>query len=294
MVLATTVTTGRAQVSQDYFILLPIGSQSVPITVNKITCISFPVSVQPAGKGSRDVLAQRVKGTENVLMLKAARADFAASNLAVVGSNGRVYSIVLRYEAEPTAYTYRVLDQDSGYSLQPNGPGHPVLFSGETPDPSLLSADADTILEGHSFLHCAAHSEGLRMVMKSIYLKDGYLWLKVRVVNHSLLDYHADFVRFTIQDTRRARRTAIQEKVLVPLYSTPGKTAAGGSAALFVFAFRPFTVLRHKVLVLQVGEHDGGRLLELSIKSKTILRTRAWHTRPQARADKAQALYDVR
>ena len=265
-----------AQTTPDAFYLAPIVAQSIPVTQTKITCIIFPVNIQPAGKGTRDIKAQKVKGTDNVLMVQAARPNFAPTNLTVIGLNGRLYSLVLRYESEPAAYNYRVIeDSVVGYTLAPEQTYHPVLLSGLPVDESTLSADADTIAGKRSFLHCSTGSERMHLVLKSLYVKDQLLWFAIKLKNHSLLDYRAGFVHFSIQDIKRAKRTAIQERVLPPVYSSSEKIIPGNGSRLLVFAFRPFTIPRHKKLVLQMSEPDGGRLLTLPVGYKTVLKARA-------------------
>ena len=264
-----------AQVGQDAFYLAPIMTQSVPVTQTKITCIIFPVNIQPAGKGTRDIKAQKAKGTDNVLMVQAVRPNFTSTNLTVVGMNGRLYSLILHYEAEPVAFNYRVTDDSvSGYKQVSDPVDHPVMLSGLPVDESTLSADADTIAGNRPFLHCSTTSERMHLSLRSLYVKDQLLWMVVKAKNHSLLDYHAGFIHFSLQDKKRAKRTAIQERVLIPVYRSTEKTVAGNGSRMLVFAFRPFTIPRHKRLVLQISEPDGGRLMILRVNSRTILKTR--------------------
>jgi len=265
----------QAQTGVNEFYLSPIRSQHIPVTLNKITCVVFPVGIRPAGKGTRDVLAQKVKGTDNVLELKAARQGFAPTNLTVIGLNGRLYSLDLHYEVEPADYNYRVMDDgligpDPATSLS----DHPVLLSGQVADETTLAMDADTVAGAVAFLHRATGSEKMRLILQGVYVKDRLLWLTVKVKNHSLLDYSVAYVHVAIQDKKRAKRTAIQEKTLRPVYSSPENVIPGKDARLLVFGFRPFTVPKHKRLVIQISEPNGGRLLTLPVSYKTVLKAR--------------------
>ncbi len=264
-----------AQIGASEFFLEPIRSQYIPVTLNKITCVVFPVGIKPAGKGTKDVLAQKVKGTDNVLELKAARQGFAPTNLTVIGLNGRLYSLELRYEADPGICNYRVVnDSVEGYEPVTGAAEHTVLLSGLPADESVLSADADTVASASSFLRLATGSEKMRLVLQSIYIKDRLMWLRVKVKNHSLLAYPVEYVHFSIQDKKRAKRTAIQERILRPVYSSPENLIPGKDMRLLVFGFRPFTIPKHKKLVLQLSEPGGGRLLTLPVGYKTVLKTR--------------------
>ena len=67
------------------FRLEPIGSAVIPVTLDKITNLIFPEAVQAGVKVSTAVIAQKVRGVENVIELKAMRRDFAPTNLSVYG-----------------------------------------------------------------------------------------------------------------------------------------------------------------------------------------------------------------
>jgi conjugative transposon TraN protein len=255
------------------FRLQEIGSQSIPVTVSKITSIIFPVKIQPAGKGTKDILAQKVKGTDNVLMVKAARPGFTPTNLTVIGMNGRVYSLILRYEADPDALIFRVVN-DSIVPYDPVETDHAVLLSGKPVDEATLSADGDSVRKSKFFLHKGTGSERMRLVLRSIYIKNGLLWFTLQSKNRSLLDYQVRFVHLSIQDTKRAKRTAIQEKALQQEYAGPEKIVPGNGAQLLVYAFNPFSVPKHKKLVIQMSDPGGGRVLTLPVGYKTVLKAR--------------------
>src|ERR1700744_2900985 len=92
------------------FRVAAIHAECIPVTTSKITSIIFPVKVQPAGKGSRDIRAQRVKGTENVLMIQAVRENIPTTNITVIGANGRLYSFMVEYAPAPSALNFEVVD----------------------------------------------------------------------------------------------------------------------------------------------------------------------------------------
>src|ERR1700753_3733498 len=73
------------------------GSGAIPGTVNKMTNLVFPASVRLGVKVTLDVLAQKVRGVDNVIELKAMRRGFPPTNFSVYGSDGRLYSFLLRY-----------------------------------------------------------------------------------------------------------------------------------------------------------------------------------------------------
>src|SRR3954470_10418956 len=73
------------------------------ITLNKTTNIIFPYAIKSVDRGSADVLAQKAKGVENILLVKAGRENFPQTNLSVVTADGKLYSFILDYISNPSA-----------------------------------------------------------------------------------------------------------------------------------------------------------------------------------------------
>src|SRR5690625_3087336 len=93
------------------------------ITWHKTTLIIFPESIQSADRGDKYVLAQKVKGTDNILKVKAGQKDFKQSNLSVITKDGKVYSFTVNYSDDPA---YQVVD------LRKTKTKTPVKFSGQS------------------------------------------------------------------------------------------------------------------------------------------------------------------
>src|SRR5215210_567712 len=73
------------------------------ITFNKTTNLIFPYAIKSVDRGSEDVLAQKAKGVENILLVKAGRENFSETNLTVITADGKLYSFILGYINNPTA-----------------------------------------------------------------------------------------------------------------------------------------------------------------------------------------------
>src|SRR5687768_14524787 len=67
------------------------------ISFNKTTSLVFPYSIRSVDRGSRDVLAQKAKGVENVLQVKAGRKGFAETNLTVITADGTLHQFTVTY-----------------------------------------------------------------------------------------------------------------------------------------------------------------------------------------------------
>ena len=263
----------RAQTGPS-FTLTGLSAQKVLVTDHKMTNLVFPFAIRTGIKVSRDVLVQKVKGVENVIELKAARPHFAPTNLSVFGMDGRLYSFDLEYADNPPVLNFAVVSAPV-VNLSVLYPGRSLLLlTGLPADESTLAEDARTLAKEKGFLHKSVRIEKMRLQVEGIYLKDSLLWFTLRINNRTQVPYYPEYVRLFTQDRTKAKRTAIQQAVVEPIYAGVPDRIAGRSSEKFALGFPLFTVPRDKQLWLEVEERSGGRLLKLPIGYKTILKAR--------------------
>lgn len=259
----------RAQASPS-FTLVEILAQRVPVTFNKMTNLVFPVAIRTGIKVSREILVQKVKGVENVIELKAARPHVAPTNLSVFGLDGRLYSFELDYVDSPRVLSFMVV----GQSVLPA----PIELSGLPVSESVLAADAGELSGKRAFMRGSAQNEKMGLRLRGIYCKDSLLWLVLTVGNHSLIPYHPEYLRLSIVDRVRAKRTAVQQVPIEPVYDRLPSSVEG--AATFAVGIPLLTIAKEKRLVLELAEKGGGRVLELPITSKQLLKAKREGVKP--------------
>jgi conjugative transposon TraN protein len=252
------------------FTLMGVGAQSVPVTVNKMTNLVFPVKIRKGIKVSREIQAQKVQGVENVIELKAIRKDFTPTNLSVFGVDGRLYTFDLQYAENPPVLRFQVVNVGTQSEVTPS-----VQLTGLPVDEVRLEGDAKQLSQRHGFLHLATENERMGLSLTGIYLKDSLLWFTVHVRNRSLIAYHPEYLRITITDKKKIKRTAAQGQEQVPVLWNLPPEIPGHSAQSFAVGFMPFTIAKDKKLIIQMAEQNGGRLLTLTIKPKVLLKARA-------------------
>lgn len=71
------------------------------VSYSKTTNIVFPHAIISVDRGSKEILAQKAKGVENILQVKAAKENFTETNMSVVTADGRLNSFLLKYANEP-------------------------------------------------------------------------------------------------------------------------------------------------------------------------------------------------
>ena len=249
------------------FSIEAVRGQPIPVSLNKMTNLVFPIALGPAIKVSRQVLAQKVGGVDNVIELKALHRNFPPTNLSVYGKDGRLYSFDLHYTEDSTALNFYIVNDSQRV--------HPIQLAGLPVDLETLELDAAILDHKKHFLHGSVSVERMRVRLNGIYLRDGLLWLVFRVTNHSLIGYQASYMHFSIEDRKKFKRTARQDLVLSPVYDSHPALIAGKASDTFAVAFDPFTVPEAKRLVVELAETSGGRTLVLDLSHKTILQARA-------------------
>lgn len=237
------------------------------LTFNKTSSIIFPTAISAVDRGSRDILAQKVKGVDNVLQLKAGRANFKETNLTVITLDGELHQFVVRYADAPRTFTIHVAGD--------HGPSSPVLFKQETTSAE-LEETADLILnnlDSHTIKTTSGNQ--MRLALQGIYIQDNTLHYHLKITNNSNIPFHTDMLRFYVRDRQKVKRTASQEVAQIPVYHK-GNTAVfnGKSTEEVVFAIPKFTIPDAKVLVIELMEKNGGRHLRLPIRNKSIIKAR--------------------
>lgn len=240
-------------------VILPI---PIKLSTSVTTNLIFHYAIVSVDRGSVDILAQKAKGLDTILQVKARRRNFTKTNLSVVTADGKLNSFEVEYTADPDSLNLYFNDQ-SVTALR--------NFQGI---PALLDKNALTIQEQPEFLHQHVHSEEINFSLKGIYIDQGYLWFRFSVQNHSMIEYRPEYIKIFLRSKKRSGRTALQEYELRPLFISiapiPGK---GGNTMLL--AFRQFTVPKHQQLICEMSEKDGGRSQVLPITHKVVLKARA-------------------
>ena len=83
------------------------------------------------------------------------------------------------------------------------------------------------------------------------------------------MPFTVDFVSFKVVDRKVAKRTAIQEQVIVPVTEVGGK-----SRERTVFTLPKFTLPDDKQLVVEINEQNGGRHQQFTVTNAELVRAK--------------------
>jgi conjugative transposon TraN protein len=245
--------------------LSKIEPDSLLIAYSKTTNIVFPYAIKSVDRGSQDILAQKTKGLENILQVKAAQKGFFQTNLTVVTSDGKLYSFVLNYDENSPALNLNI------NKTEPKG--QEIYFSDEIKNDQDVQEYSKLAFYRKEKIRGEKESEyGIEISLNGIFICDDVMYYRINVTNNSKINYDIDQLRFFIRDAKKVKRTASQEIEISPIYIWNNIVKIEGEAEnTFVFALPKFTIPQEKYLVIQLLEKNGGRHIELHVENKKLV-----------------------
>jgi hypothetical protein len=228
-------------------------TSTLQIATDKTTSLIFPFPIKHVDRGTKDILVQPVHEADNILLVKAASKDFNQTNLSVITGDGSVYAFAVTY-GEPSVWVYRF----------------PVQLK------TSISTYANSILDNpKTMIGIKDASWDMIARVIGIYIKDDVIYYQLDLENESTIDYDINFLHFYIRDKKKAKRTAIQENELTPLYiaGNTSKVKANSHNSI-VIALDKFTIPDAKFLAIEVGEKNGGRNLLMKVSNRKIIKAK--------------------
>jgi conjugative transposon TraN protein len=244
---------------------------SIGITTAKTTSLVFPQTIRYVDRGSNDVLVQQVKDAQNILMIKAGRRRFIETNLSVITSGGKVYSLTVNYDSTPSAFIF-YLRPDTLSILNEE-----VAFKDEGLKHETIASYASSILDNkRSTYGIKNKAGGVNATLEGIFVRDDVLFFSLLIENKSSIGYDIDFIRITIDDKKQARRTARQEEDLQPILTKgDNRLVRSHDKSALVLALRKFAIPNSKLLSIHLMEKNGGRHLWLRVNNWKLLQARS-------------------
>lgn len=265
---------------------IPAGRVVVPygleVSFEKTVHLIFPAPIRYVDLGSNALVAGKADeggGAENVLRVKAAVRDFEReSNLSVICDDGSFYSFNVKYADEPEMLSIEMKDFLSHVDGRLPSNREDIYFKElGSESPMLVKLLMQTIYQNNKreVKHIGAKQFGLRFQMKGLYTHNGLLYFHTQIDNESNMPFGVDFVSFKVVDTKVAKQTAIQERVLQPLraYHQVMQVRPNGKERT-VFALEQFALTEDKQLEVTLYERNGGRTLTFYLQNEDLIRAR--------------------
>ncbi len=121
--------------------------------------------------------------------------------------------------------------------------------------------------------HIGSKRFGIQFTLKGIYTHNGLLYFHTQLKNASHVPFDMDYITFKIVDKKVAKRTAIQEQVILPLRAYNYLTCVGGKRTeRTVLTLPKFTIPDDKHLLIELHEKEGGRHQTFTVENADLVR----------------------
>lgn len=253
---------------------------ALEVTFSKTVHIIFPAAIRYVDLGSADLLAAKADGAENVLRVKAALRDFSTeSNLAVITEDGAYYTFNVKYADEPVKLSIEMTDfiHDGEAVNRPNNAMEIYMRELGSESPLLVKLIMKSIYKNNDreIKHIGSKRFGIQYTLKGIYTHNGLLYFHMQLKNSSNVPFDVDYITFKIVDKKVAKRTAIQEQVIMPLRAHNNLTNIGGKKTeRCVFTLQKFTIPDDKQLIIELNEKEGGRHQSFIVENADLVRAK--------------------
>lgn len=257
-----------------------IPSYALEVNFDKTVHLIFPAAIRYVDLGSADLLAAKADGTENVLRVKAALRDFSReSNLSVITEDGSYYSFNVKYADEPVKFSVEMTDfiHDGEAVNRPNNAMEIYMKELGSESPLLVKLIMKSIYKNdkREIKHIGCKRFGIQYTLKGIYSHNNLLYFHMQLKNSSNVPFNVDYITFKIVDKKVAKRTAIQEQVIMPLRAFNQLTVINGKRTeRTVFTLPQFTIPDDKQLVVELNEQNGGRHQSFVVENADLVRAK--------------------
>lgn len=248
------------------FLTIALNAQANRLTIllspNKTTHLIFHHPIKTADRGTDAFLVQKAKGITNVLQLKAAREYFPETNLSVITTDGKFYSFSIQFS------------DSASNSLFADDSTDVALFEGKQENVTKVQRDVCSILGQPPVINLQHGNQLMKIGLDGIFISGNLLWFRMYLENLAEIPFETENVRFYLHDTRRAKRTAVQEIEVFPFYQEHPQTLAAKERRTFIAGFHSFVLSPHQRLVIKAADVEMRQPVSLSVRNKYLLQTK--------------------
>ena len=254
-----------------------IPPHGLEVTYDKTVHILFPSAVRYVDLGSPNLIAGKADGAENVIRVKATVKDFRTeTNMSVITEDGAFYTFNVKYTDEPLLLNVEMADfiHDGSTVNRPNNAQEIYLKELGSESPMLVHLIMKSLHKENrrKVKHIGSKRFGIQYLLKGIHVHNDLLYFHTEVKNRSNVPFDVDYITFKIVDKKVAKRTAIQEQVLLPLRAyNYAVRVAGKQSERTVFCLQKFTIPDGKQLVVEMNEKDGGRHQSFTVENGDLV-----------------------
>ena len=212
------------------------------------------------------------------MRVKAALRDFSReSNLSVITEDGAYYTFNVKYADEPVKLSVEMTDflHDGEAVNRPNNALEIYMEELGSESPLLVKLIMRSIYKNdrREVKHIGCKRFGIQYLLKGIYTHNGLLYFHTEIRNQSNVPFDVDYITWKIVDKKVMKRTAVQERIILPLRAQNYATLVPGKKSeRTVFTMAKFTIPDGKCLVVELNEKNGGRHQSFVIENEDLVR----------------------
>jgi conjugative transposon TraN protein len=157
------------------------------ITYSKTTSIIFPYAIISVDRGSKDVLAQKAEGVQNVLQVKAAKQNFQQTNLTVITADGKLISFIVDYAEQPSVLNLSLTngEKKNSVSILSN-----IANQAEVQEYAKLASVSKEKARG-----VKDKRFGICVKLNGLFIHDNIMYLRMSIANKTNINYDIDELR---------------------------------------------------------------------------------------------------
>ena len=196
--------------------------------------------------------------------------------MSVITEDGAFYTFNVKYAEEPLLLNIEMKDfiHDGSTVNRPNNAQEVYLKELGSESPLLVRLIMKSVHKQDKRVvkHIGCKRFGIRYLLKGIYTHNGLLYFHTEIKNQSNVPFDVDYLTWKIVDKKVAKRTAMQEQIILPLRAHNYATrVAGKKSERTVFTMAKFTIPDDKCLVVELNEKNGGRHQSFVIENEDLV-----------------------
>ena len=205
----------------------------------------------------------------------AKRADGNPNTYAFVASPELTMALTIAGDLCFNPLKDRLMNHDGEKVNRPNNAQEIYLKELGSESPMLVRLIMKSIYKQNKreVKHIGCKRFGIQYLLKGIYTHNGLLYFHTEIRNQSNVPFDVDYITWKIVDKKVAKRTAVQEQIILPLRAQNYATCVPGrKSERTVFTMAKFTIPDGKCLVVELNEKNGGRHQSFVIENEDLVR----------------------
>jgi hypothetical protein len=241
---------------------------------HKAVALFFPSPIQQGITGSANYVFSFNREKQQCFGLLQAYPG-AESNLLVIGTNGQVFSYILRYGKKLPQLNYFIPEEESignetgqtSLRFQENETVTALDSIAENSEAMELEKLCGQLLKTPRPFNQIKQNKGMALSMTNSLYHGDQVFVVFEIQNKTQIDYEISALELYRVNGTKKRKASYQEVPLKPIYQfkRPSKVSSG-STEQFVQVYPKFTLGKNERLLVTLDELNGGRNLNLKLR----------------------------